>query len=522
MASAKLLLLFRCVKRGIWRPNGYWWALLGIFLLIGSPYFVEKYVLTTLQSELQKSAVQFTDELAKQLETEKKGFYRAALAQADPQTQFKALATAWMRGTSEVIAVTLVDSKGHVVQSAFRSEKNFTNPTEYVAAWEALNQIAVAQALELQEPAFSILRQLHHESMVNLFVPTGVGSPLLYVITLDAKQWIRRLSDSGDRLFSAEIIPFRNELRSDYGRYYMNTSSWEGLWTLKFQSKDPLFELLQTLRPVFFVLTWLILGLLFLYWRNFKLRQKAELELQTKSQILEKQNRLSLLGEMSAQLAHEINQPLATIANYAVAGQLQLQNRDPEGALASLFQEILGQSQRAAQVLVAVRAILQPSPMELSNVNVDELIQKLEPALRFLCAPYKVSLQVVGAKTLPVRLNPILFEQVIFNLVKNSIQALSASDRPDKRISISSSENSGRLCIDIEDNGPGIESDNVPQIFESFFTTKAEGLGIGLSLCRSVIERFNGRLTLKSNSPRGACFLIDMPMTNPKPDGDTP
>lgn len=508
--------LSRAFLGRVWRPGAYWLALLGIFLLIASPYFVEKYVVTTLQSELQKSAVQFADELATRLETEKKGFYRAAMAANDPQKQFKALSKAWLNGTPNVLAVTLLDSKGTVIQSAPRSDRD--SGAAYIAAWEALNQIGVAHAFELQEPAFSALQQVQNESVVNLFIPTGAANPVLFVVTLDTQQWTSRLADGGEHPLSAEIIPFRADLASDYGRYYINSTAWEGLWTLKFQSKNPLFELLQTLRPVFFVLTWLIVGLFFLYWRNFRLRQKAELELQSKSQLLEKQNRLSLLGEMSAQLAHEINQPLATIANYAVAGTLQLQNDDPDGAIASLFQEILEQSQRAAQVLVAVRAILQPSPMELSDIDVDGLIHKLEPALRFLCAPYKISLEVSTTKSSSVRLNPILFEQVIFNLVKNSIQALTESDRPDKRITISCAENAQRLTIDVADNGPGIAADHAPQVFESFFTTKAEGLGIGLSLCRSVIERFNGRLTLKSNSHRGVCFLIDLPMTPMKPE----
>jgi signal transduction histidine kinase len=152
--------------------------------------------------------------------------------------------------------------------------------------------------------------------------------------------------------------------------------------------------------------------------------------------------------------------------------------------------------------------------MEMSSMNVDDLIRKVEPALRFLCTPNQIKLSVDCTSTLLTKLNPILFEQVIFNLVKNSIQALIESDRPDKRINISLKDYNDRLAIDIEDNGPGIQADNVLQIFDSFFTTKTDGLGIGLSLCRSVIERFNGKLSLKSNSHRGVCFLIDLPIAH--------
>jgi len=503
----------RVTQSWVWRTNGYWWALLGLFLLVGSPYFVEKYLLTTLQSDLQKSAIQVSEQLIERLDTEKKGFTRAVLAAGDPRTQFENLTKIWLHTASDVLAVTLMDQNGRIVQSATRPTASSPAHTEFIASWQALNQIAIAHAIELQEPAFTALQQMQNDSVVNLVVPTGATSPLLYVLTLDTQQWISKPAQEED-LLSVELVPYRSDSSVSYGRHYINSNAWEGLWSLKFQSRDPLLGLLQSLRPVFFVLTWLLVGMFFLYWRNYRLRQKAELELQTKSQMLEKQNRLSLLGEMSAQLAHEINQPLATIANYAVAGKLQLQNAENDGPLVSLFEEILEQSQRAAQVLVAVRAILQPSPMDMGNVNVDELMQKLEPSLRFLCAPHQVTLQVVRTKSLPVRLNTILFEQVIFNMVKNSIQSLSNSDRPDKRISISCTEKDERLMIEIEDNGPGIEPAHVPQIFQSFFTTKPEGLGIGLSLCRSVIERFSGRLTLKSNSHRGVCFLIELPFTN--------
>jgi len=515
MAYTNWPLLRRLNQSWIWRPNGYWLVVMGVFLLTSSPYFVEKYLVTSLQNDLQKSAGQLTEQLTTRLDTEKKGFHRAVLAAGDTETQFATLSKAWLIGSSDVMAVTLMDHTGQILKSANRSEMELPTQADFMASWASNNQILIAHVLELQEPAFSILQPSPNDSIVNLIIPTGTGSTLLYVVSLDTKIWTAK-SDLGEKLTSLEIIPYRSDTTESNGRVYSNSTAWEGLWTLKFQSKDPLFGILQTLRPVFFGATWLIVGMLFLYWKNFRLRQKAELELQNKSQMLEKQNRLSLLGEMSAQLAHEINQPLATIANYAVAGKLQLQSANQSNSLTSIFEEILEQSQRAAQVLIAVRAILQPNPLDMSIVNVDELIQKLEPALRFLCTPHQINLTASSSKHLPVRLNPILFEQVIFNLVKNSIQALIESDRPDKRISISCKEYADRLAIDIEDNGPGIQADNVVKIFDSFFTTKTEGLGIGLSLCRSVIERFNGKLSLKFNSNRGVCFLIDLPIAHIK------
>lgn len=501
----------------VWRSNGFWIGLFGLFLFISLPFLIEKYIVTALQKGLQESATKFTENLATQLETEKKGFQRSVAASPEPKLNFDTLSAGWIKGATDVMAVHLLDQNGQILKSATRPGVDNFPGEQYIANWEALNRISIAHAVELKEATFSTLDKFNDEELVNLIIPYEEPAPAVYVITLNTKQWLGSTQDENEHSMRIDIVPFRSDVRDDYNRYYTNSLDWEGKWSLKFQSNDPLFALMQLLRPVFFALTWLIAALFFLYWRNFRLRQKAELELQTKSQLLERQSRLSLLGEMSAQLAHEINQPLTSIANYAVAGKLQLQYSASTTNIATLFQDILDQSHRAAQVLVSVRTILQPTPLEASSVDVNDLIKKLEPSLRFLCAPHDVILNVSCAGSFMVTLNAILFEQVIFNLVKNSVQSLAESDRPDKRISISSTLIEGRVLIEHADNGPGIHPSNIPKIFESFFTTKAEGLGIGLSLCRSVIERFNGRLTLKSNSQRGACFLIDIPAT-PTPD----
>ena len=514
--SSQRLNIIKFAHNGLWRSSGIWLAVLGIILLALSPFFVEKYIVKTLQKDLQQSANILTEKLAETLTAETKAMHRAATTSGRNKAQFAALSKAWLETKENVLAVYLLDRNGKIIKTASKAPFETILNAEFAANWELGNRIALAHAVELQEPSLSRLVTLQNENLVNVIIPINDTEQFIYIVTLDAKQWLASNTNELDRPVHADIIPFRTDLAEDSDRHYVNTVAWDGLWTLEFRSKDPLFGLLRTLRPLVFTLTWLVVGLFFLYWRSLWLRQKAELALQTKSEMLEKQNRLSLLGEMSAQLAHEINQPLATIANYAVAGKLQLQNPglQTNGAVVALFQEILDQTQRAGQVLVAVRAMLQPNPMEMSSMNVDDLIRKVEPALRFLCTPNQIKLNVDCTSTSLTKLNPILFEQVIFNLVKNSIQSLNESKKSDKRITITSAAQDGRILIEVSDNGQGIEAAYVNQIFESLFTTKAEGLGIGLSLCRSVIERFDGRLTLKSSSPLGACFLIDLPVMN--------
>ncbi len=500
----------------VWRSSGIWLAALGVLFLVCSPFLAEAYILKTLQKDLQKSATAVTEKLTETLATETKAMQRAAVDTVNAQTNFFALSKVWLQGKPEVLAVHLLDSDGRVIKTTAKAPFETQLNAEFAANWEVKNHIVLVHALELQEPSLSPLHLAYDQALVHIVIPNNDPLQLAYLVTIDIRQWLTtRTSDiknSGAPVI-VDIAPFRTVLTDDYDRQDVNTAAWQGLWTLKFQSQDPLYGILRTLRPLVFTVMWLIAGVFFLYWRSVWLRQKAELALQTKSEMLERQSRLSLLGEMSAQLAHEINQPLATIANYAVAGRLQLQKPHAETSIAvdALFQEILEQTQRAGQVLVAVRALLQPNPIEMGRFNVDDLIGKVEPALRFLCTPNQVRLSVNCNNVLETNLNPILFEQVIFNLLKNSIQSLNECKKSDKRISIISATHNGRILIEVSDNGQGIEAAQVNQVFDSLFTTKTEGLGIGLSLCRSIIERFDGRLTLKSSSPLGACFLIDLP-----------
>ncbi|PUE11079.1 hypothetical protein B9Z51_01765 [Limnohabitans sp. T6-5] len=497
-------------NRWMSRSGGLWLACLSLLMLITTPWWVEKAITNAMQSRTHQSALQYTQQLSARLEAAQTNYDRAVSATSSPREDFEQIAQQWVKNSPHVLAVQLLDAYGHVLKIISR-----TLPQQIAdeqSAFTPLNRISLAHALELQTPTYSALYKWRDKQVVDLFIPHDGPSSVAYVLTLDTQPWTQVVGEDDDKMLSVEVVPFHKKPSKEVSSYYLNFPEWEGLWTLKFQSKDPMLGILAALRPAFFVITLMVIGMFFLHWRNFQLRQKTEAQLQEQSRLLDKQSRLSMLGEMSASLAHEINQPLTSISNYAVAGQLQLQRTDPNSPLQPLLQKIHEQSQRAAQVLVAVRGMTQPGPMDVAEVDLKGLLAGLEPHLRWLCAQHQVGLKILCNAHWRARLNPILFEQVILNLVKNSLQALDESPRSSKRIKIQVSSAHGMLDIEVADNGPGIDPDHAPRIFDSFFTTKAQGLGIGLKLCRSVIERHNGRLTLQKNSLGGACFLISLPL----------
>ena len=492
------------------RSGGLWLACLSLLMLVITPWWVEKAITNDLQTRTHQSALHYAQQMLARLDAMQTHYTRAVSAASNPRADFEKIARQWLKNSPHVLRVQLIDEQAHVLKvlaNTSDSEVSAQTPS-----FKPLNQIPLAHALELQMSTYSALYKQRDKSVVDLFIPHSANSSVAYVLTLDTLAWTQLASEATDKSLTAEVVPYEAFKSTDVSRYILNFPEWEGLWSLQFKSTDPMLDVLSALRPAFFAVTLMVFILFYLHWRDFQLRQKTEAQLQKQSRLLDQQSRLSMLGEISASLAHEINQPLTSIANYAAAGHMQLQRHDMYSPVLPLLEKIQEQSQRAAQVLVAVRGMTQPGPMDVAQVGLQDLLFRLAPHLRWLCSQHQVALQIQCDAHWRTLLNPILFEQVILNLVKNSIQALDSISKSGKRIRIQVKGEDGMLHIHVADNGPGIQPENVPRIFDSFFTTKAQGLGIGLKLCRSVIERLNGRLTLKTNSPGGACFLICLPL----------
>lgn len=493
------------------RTLGFWLIVLSLFLLVGSPWLVDKAATNALQNRLERSAMGFAQELSTELEIAENRFVRAVSGTRHAQLDFEKIASRWLADSEPVLAVRLLNGSGQVVHSMHNHSGDSPLPAQALP----VHRITLIHAMELLTPSYSALYAFQGRQLVDLFIPVDAPDALAFVLTIDTGHWSKSTTAQKFKEIAMRVVPYNDMLKPEsFNHHVLALPAWEGLWALQFESLDPMHVLLAALRPASVLVVVLILGSFYFHWRGFRIRQKTEAELLEKSQLLEKQNRLSMLGEMSASLAHEINQPLASIANYAVAGQLKLQQTDPAHALLPLLEKIQSQSQRAAQVLMAVRAMLHPTPMDSAIWNTGPLLEKLAPHLSRMCTEHQVVLNMKLTGASDVNLNPILFEQVLINLVKNSIQAHETSGIKDKQITLTSAAANGRLHIEVADNGPGILLQDVPRIFDSFFTTKKEGLGIGLKLCRSVIERFNGQLLLKSNSPEGVCFLIDLPVAS--------
>jgi signal transduction histidine kinase len=242
-------------------------------------------------------------------------------------------------------------------------------------------------------------------------------------------------------------------------------------------------------------------------------RQRAQAE-------LARVGRLTTMGELVASIAHEVRQPLTGIATHGDAG-LRWLNRDEPNleAARDTFSHIIQDGRRAAEIIENLRAMTKKSGPQLGRLDINGAIQEILSLTRSELMQHNLVLHTdLSTTDRTVFGDRVQLQQVILNLIMNGIEAMSAvMDRP-KVLTISSERvETGGVLVAVKDTGAGIDPATVDRIFESFFTTKPNGMGIGLSICRSIIETHGGRFWASPNTPHGAVFQFTLPADRSEP-----
>jgi signal transduction histidine kinase len=243
-------------------------------------------------------------------------------------------------------------------------------------------------------------------------------------------------------------------------------------------------------------------------------RRQAEVEASRRMAELVHMNRSAAIGQMSASIAHEIKQPLAAIVMYAGAGLRWLAKDTPnvEEAVHAL-KDILSGGSRASQVVETLRAMFKKEISNRTLVDINDAIREVLTLLRIELDEHEVLTKATLKEGLPrVMADRVQLQQVIFNLVTNAIEAMSSTAAGSRVLRLrSEATETGECLVAIEDSGPGIEPETLKHIFEPFFTSKGKGMGMGLSICHSIIEAHHGRLWATANTPHGAVFQFTLP-----------
>jgi signal transduction histidine kinase len=243
-------------------------------------------------------------------------------------------------------------------------------------------------------------------------------------------------------------------------------------------------------------------------------RRISEEALRSASADLERASRLSTMGQLTASIAHEINQPLAAIITNAEACLLWLEADRPDLEEArQAATRIVRNGLRAADIIKSIRTQTRKSAPEMVSLDINDVIREVIVLMgaEFLRRSVRVE------TALPSNLNSVIgdrvqLQQVVLNLIMNGIEAMSESMQGQRQLHIrSANDESGRVGVAVEDSGPGLDPARADRLFEAFFTTKPEGMGMGLSICRSIIDAHGGRLWASPNLPNGAVFQFTLP-----------
>lgn len=240
-------------------------------------------------------------------------------------------------------------------------------------------------------------------------------------------------------------------------------------------------------------------------------RSKTEQVLRQTQNELIQAAKLAVLGQMSASISHELNNPLAAIRSFADNGRRFLQRQSYDRVDDNLSR-ISALTDRMAKISNQLRSFARKSDSnEVSRLDVKPLILSAKDLLAPQCKAKQVELNLVLDETLPtVEINPIQFEQVLINLITNAIQAL--EQQQDRSITISAAVSNTALSIFVDDNGPGIAYSEQHQLFEPFYTTKKNGLGLGLSISQQITQAMGGKLEVADSPLGGARFVICLPV----------
>jgi C4-dicarboxylate-specific signal transduction histidine kinase len=246
-------------------------------------------------------------------------------------------------------------------------------------------------------------------------------------------------------------------------------------------------------------------------------RKQAEKEAMEQRDELFHLSRVATLGQLSGSLAHELNQPLGIILSNAQAAQHMLAGDTPDiPELREILADIVGENLRAGEVITRLRALLKRGETRLLPLALNEVIENVLYLLRSDLVARGVTAESKLAERLPdVPGDEVQLQQVLLNIVANACDAMAENPPGDRRLRISTSAKSRAVCVSIEDQGRGLPNGDSSQIFEPFFTTKSHGLGIGLSICRSIIAAHHGRLWAEPNKGRGVTLRIELPFIAP-------
>ncbi len=439
--------------------------------------------------------------------------------------KFDEHATALLRSSPGLVEIALVDLRGTLLAKApVRTDGR-------AAAVEPVSQAAYRSALSTGKPTYSPSHPSLRGHEFEVFIPYNlngvIGGVVVGVYSLgdmlsDTVPWWlaekhRVTLRSGDGAVLAAKSSVEAAGRPDLTREVRLDPPGHGL-VLHVESYGAGTRVLRNLLAISIVsLAGTVLWTLWSLRRHVHRRMEAERALREQGEKLATTARLATLGEMASSLAHELNGPLAAIASYS-AGSLNLLEAGTASPsdLRETIEKTAQQAQRAGRIIRRVRDFVRKSEPTRQPMALDPVI---EEAVGF-AAPDAVARKVriawrPGTAGRTVLGDPLLLQQVLLNLVRNGMEAMASTPPEERELVVATSADRRTATVRVTDSGCGIAPGTEGQLFDAFFTTKPEGTGMGLNICRSVVEAHGGRIWAEPSAGRGTAFNFSLPLEEP-------
>jgi len=249
--------------------------------------------------------------------------------------------------------------------------------------------------------------------------------------------------------------------------------------------------------------------------RHITERKRAEEALRSAQAELAHANRVATMGQLTASVAHEVSQPIAATVMNAQAALRWIGAQPPNlNEVRQSLGQIVDNSKRAGDVIGRIRALIKKAPPQKEALEINEAILEVIALTRGEVVQNGIAVRTQLADGLPrIQADRVQLQQVILNLIVNAVQAMSgASDGTRELLIATSADASNGILVSLRDSGPGLDPASLERLFDAFYTTKSSGLGMGLSICRSIIEAHGGRIWASANEPRGAVFHLSLPL----------
>lgn len=242
-------------------------------------------------------------------------------------------------------------------------------------------------------------------------------------------------------------------------------------------------------------------------------RREAEDGLHAAQAELAHVTRVATLGELTVSIAHEVNQPLAAVVTNGEAGLRWLKRPQPDlTEVEASLRRIISDAQRASEVIRHLRALASKAIPQTIPVDINEVIEEAIELVQREIMNNRIGVRLELAGNLPAVLgDPVQLQQVVINLIINAIQAMGTNEHKARQLSVTSSAGDDSIRVGINDTGPGFDAGEAANLFNAFYTTKPEGMGMGLSICRSIVSAHGGRISARSEPGLGTSFEFTIP-----------